>query len=174
MKRLPFLALALAVALPFAVRAQNYPAPAKVEVIYKLIARDGKVTYAQSAPKDYPGRVVKIEIDPRANLAVFPKPNERPQYLQPRALTPQEARRLETENAKVQAQDALDEAKKALKDGQEPREGELDWMGKKGGGARPVPTEAYLQRIKALEDAVKAAEESLDRAQKAVRQAAID
>ena len=74
----------------------------------------------------------------------------------------------------MQAQDALDEAKKALKDGQEPREGELDSMGKKGGGARPVPTEAYLQRIKALEDAVKAAEESLDRAQKAARQAAID
>jgi hypothetical protein len=174
MKLIPRLALAAFAILPLAAVAQNYPAPAKVEVIYKLIARDGKVTYAQSAPKDYPGRVVKIEIDPRANSAVFPKPNERPQYLQPRALTPQEARRLDAENAKVQAQDALDEAKKALKDGEEPREGELDWMGKKGGGARPIPTEAYQKRIKALEDAVKQAEENLDRAQKGARQAAID
>jgi hypothetical protein len=174
MKLIPRLALAAFAILPLAAAAQNYPAPAKVEVIYKLIARDGKVTYAQSAPKDYPGRVVKIEIDPRANSAVFPKPNERPQYLQPRALTPQEARRLDAENAKVQAQDALDEAKKALKDGEEPREGELDWMGKKGGGARPIPTEAYQKRIKALEDAVKQAEENLDRAQKGARQAAID
>ncbi len=174
MKLMPRLALAVLALLPLAAAAQDYPAPAKVEVIYKLIAKDGKVTYAQSAPKDYPGRVVKLEIDPRANSAVFPKPNERPQYLKPRALTPQEARRLDTENAKVQAQDALDEAKKALKDGQEPLEGELDWMGKKGGGARPVPTEAYQKRIKALEDAVKQAEENLDRAQKAARQAAID
>jgi hypothetical protein len=168
------LAIAAFGVLPLAAAAQGYPAPAKVEVIYKLIAKDGKVTYSQDAPKDYAGRVVKLEIDPRANLAVFPKPNERPQYLQPRALTPQEARRLDTENAKVQAQDALDEAKKALKDGQEPLEGELDWMGKKGGGARPVPTEAYTKRIKALEDAVKQAEENLDRTQKAARQAAID
>ena len=173
MKMLARLALVAALA-PAAALAQDYPAPAKVEVIYKLIARDGKVTYAQSAPRDFPGRVVKIEIDPRANSAVFPKPNERPQWLQPRPLTPQEARRLETENAKVQAQDELDAAKKALKDGQEPLENELEWMGKKGGGARPVPTEAYHQRIKALEDAVKAAEAALDRAQKAARQAAID
>ena len=171
LSRLVFAGLAI---LPLASGAQDYPAPARVEVIYKLIARDGKVTYAQSAPKDFPGRVVKIEIDPRANSAVFPRPNERPQYLQPRPLTPQESRRLETENAKVKAQDALDEARKALKDGQEPLEGELDWMGKKGGGARPVPTPAYHQRIKALEDAVKAAEANLDRAQKDARQAAID
>lgn len=174
MKPLSRLLLAGLAILPLAAGAQDYPAPAKVEVIYKLIARDGKVTYAQSAPKDFPGRVVKIEIDPRANTAVFPRPNERPQYLQPRALTPQESRRLDAENAKVQAQDALDVAKKALKDGQEPLEGELDWMGKKGGGARPVPTEAYQKRIKALEDAVKEAEANLDRAQKAARQAAID
>ena len=174
MKLSTHLALAAFAILPLTAGAQGYPAPAKVEVIYKLIAKDGKVTYSQDAPKDYPGRVVKIEIDPRANTVVFPRPNERPQYLQPRPLTPQEARRLDAENAKVKAQDALDEAKKALKDGQEPLEGELDWMGKKGGGARPVPTEAYQKRIKALEDAVKAAEEELDRAQKGARQAAID
>jgi|APFre7841882724_1041349.scaffolds.fasta_scaffold118150_2 predicted RNA-binding protein len=174
MKRLSIPALALALALPFAAHAQDFPAPAKVEVIYKLIARDGRVTYTQSAPKDFPGRVVKIEIDPRANQVVFPRPNERPQFLQPRALTPQEARRLETENDRVKAQDALDEAKKALKDGQEPREGELNWIGNRGGGARPVPTEAFQNRIKALEDAVKAAEENLDRARRAARQAAID
>jgi hypothetical protein len=174
MRAIPRVLLAAASLLPVAAFAQDYPAPAKVEVIYKLIASDGKVTYAQSAPRDFAGRVVKIEIDPRANSAVFPKANERPQYLQPRPLSAQEARRLEAENAKVRAQDALDVAKKALKDGQQPLEGELNWVGNKGGGARAVPTEAYHQRIKKLEDEVKVAEENLENAQKAARQAAID
>lgn len=174
MRAIPRLLLATASLLPLSAFGQDYPAPAKVEVIYKLIASDGKVTYAQSAPRDFAGRVVKIEIDPRANSAVFPKANERPQYLQPRPLSAQEARRLEAENAKVRAQDALDAAKKALKEGEQPLESELDWVGNKGGGARAVPTPAYHQRVRKLEDDVKAAEQLLESAQKAARQAAID
>ena len=108
MRTLPLLLLAAASLLPLSAPGQDDPA--KVEVIYKLIANDGKVTYAQSAPRDFAGRVVKIEIDPRANTAVFPRAGERPQYLQPRPLTPQEARRLEAETGKVRAQDALDAA----------------------------------------------------------------
>ena len=47
-------------------------------------------------------------------------------------------------------------------------------MGNKGGGARAVPTDAYHQRIRKLEDDVKVAEENLERAQQAARRAAID
>lgn len=174
MKFLHVLVFALLAPFAFSAHGQDYPAPGKVEVIYKLIAPNGKVTYSQEEPKSYAGRVVKIELDPRANLAVFPKWNEKPAFLKPRPLTPQESARLDAENAKVQAEDALEAAKKALKDGQEPAEDELQWLGKKGGGARPVPTQAYHDRIKALEDAVKRAEEAYEKARKHARMVSID
>lgn len=174
MKALAVLVAALAASIALAARAQEYPAPGKVEVIYKVIAPNGKVTYSQDEPKNPVGRVVKIELDPRANLAVFPKWNEKPAFLKPRPLTPQETARLDAENMKVQAEDALEAAKKALKDGQEPAEDELQWLGKKGGGARPVPTQAYHDRIKGLEDAVKRAEEAYEKARKHARMVSID
>jgi hypothetical protein len=43
----------------------------------------------------------------------------------------------------------------------------VERVGNVGGGARPVPTEAYEKRLAALEEAVRAAEEEVRRAQKA-------
>ena len=72
------------------------------------------------------------------------------------------------------ARDSLEEAQKALASGKEAQEGDLDWVGKAKGGARPVPTEAYGERMKALEEAVKSAEREVDRAERAKRAADID
>ena len=63
---------------------------------------------------------------------------------------------------------------KAREDGKDPTPEETRWLGKKGGGARPEPTDAYHARIKGLDDAVKAAEAELERARDAARMAAID
>lgn len=149
-------------------------APVHAQTIYKLIAKDGKVTYADKAPKDYDGQVVKLEIDPKANVAVLPKAGAPGVANGVRPMSMQEARRFDAEVMLKRASDALEAAQKALADGKEPQEGELDWIGKKQGGARPVPTEAYDARIKNLEEAVKAAEREVDRAQKTKRMAEID
>lgn len=66
---------------------------------------------------------------------------------------------LDTANAEVQsAQQALDAAKTAFEAGREPQPGER--IGIAGGGTRL--TDAYAQRIKALEDAVTNAQKQLD------------
>ena len=149
-------------------------APAHAQTIYKLIAKNGKVTYADKAPKDYDGQVVRIDIDPKANIATLPKvgaPGATPGV---RPMSMQEARRFDAEVMLGRARDSLEAAQKALADGKEPGEGELDWIGKAKGGARPVATEAYNERINALEDAVKSAEREVERAQRAKRAADID
>ncbi len=149
-------------------------APACAQTIYKLIAKDGKVTYADKAPKDYDGQVVKLEIDPKANLATLPKLGAPGVTNGVRPMSLPEAKRFDAEVTLKRARDNLENAQKALAAGQEPQEGELDWLGKKGGGARPIPTQAYADRLRALEDAVKAAEQEVERAQKTKRMADID
>ena len=148
--------------------------PLAAQTVYKLIAKDGKVTYIDKPPKDFDGQVVRIDIDPNANRAKLPNPNEPSTISRPAPMSMQEARRFDTALALARAREDFEKARKALADGQDPRESEVDWMGKKGGGVRPVPTEAYAERIKGLEDAVKAAEAAVDRAERANRQAALD
>ena len=148
--------------------------PIAAQTVYKLIGKDGKVTYIDKPPKDFDGQVVRIDIDPNANRAKLPNPNEPSAISRPAPMSMQEARRFDTALALARSREDLENAKKALADGQDPKEGEVDWMGKKGGGARPVPTGAYAERIKGLEDAVKAAEAAVDRAERANRQAALD
>lgn len=148
--------------------------PVHAQTIYKLIAKDGKVTYADKSPKEYDGQVIRLDIDPKANLATLPKLGAPGVTAGVRPMSLPEAKRFDAEVMLGRARDALENAQKALATGQEPQEGELDWVGKKQGGARPVPTEAYQERIKALEEAVKSAEREVDRALRAKRMADID
>jgi hypothetical protein len=137
-------------------------ADAAAQTLYKLIDKSGKVTYSESPPKEFDGKVIRMDIDPKANTATLPKPS---------AESP--AARSGAGNSggggadKVQlAREKLDAAKKALQNAQEnPREDEVQRVGNKGGFARPVPTEAYQQRIAGLEEAVRKAEEELRVAQ---------
>ena len=139
-------------------------APAAAQTLYKLIDKDGKVTYSETAPKQFDGQVIRIDINPNANTMNAPKPP---------AEAPRERARSDGAKTKSAASNAeaalerLEAAKKALAEARDnPRDGELSWVGKVGGGARPVMSEDYLQRIARLELEVKNAEEELKRAEK--------
>src|SRR5450432_850341 len=43
------------------------------DVLYKLIDKNGKVTYSEEKPKNFDGQVFRLDIDPNANTATMPK-----------------------------------------------------------------------------------------------------
>ena len=104
-----------------------------------------------------------MTLDPNATTATLPKPGAAP--------------RPETESEKIlrrptpaaeggdkaeSARAKLAAAKKALQEAiDNPAEGEVERVGKKGGGTRPVQSEEYRKRIESLEENVKKAEEEL-------------
>jgi hypothetical protein len=144
------------------------------QVIWKLVDKAGKISYADKAPpKDYPGKVTRIEVDLKANIATLVTVGES-SGSEVRKLSEPELVRVKTEAELARAIARLDEAKRARKEGEEPLPEEVEFIGKKGGGARPVPTQAYHDRIKALDEGVKAAQAEYERARKAARMAAID
>ncbi|HSN21544.1 MAG TPA: DUF4124 domain-containing protein [Usitatibacter sp.] len=138
---------------------------AAAQTVYKLIDKNGKVTYAEEPPKYFDGQVIRIDIDPNANKATLGAPKA----LQPSSRTetgakpkdaappePSAAQKLEA------AQRRLESARKALDEAREhPGEGDVRFIGNVGGGTRPVPTEAYQQRLADLERAVKEAEDEV-------------
>ena len=166
--------IALAILAPVLFAASPAQADPQTQVIWKLVDKKGKVTYADKAPgKDYPGQVTRIEVDLNANKATLTRVGETaaPTTL---PLTAPELKRVRADAELARARENLEAAKKALADGQEPTPEETLRVGKVGGGARPVPTDAYHARIKSLEEAVTAAEAELARARDAARRAAID
>lgn len=156
MKRFAAFAATLALALSL---------PAAAQTLYKLIDKNGKVTYVDSPPKDFDGKVIPIEVDPNRNRATLGTPGT-PAAEQ---AANQRAKAVEAADQRLrQAQARLEAARKDLAFARDnPQEGEVERMGKVGGGTRPVYTEAYERRIAALEQAVKAAEEDVRRAEKA-------
>ena len=134
---------------------------AAAQTLYKLIDKNGKVTYSESPPKDFPGQVIRIEIDPNRNTATLPKLKE--SDLPSRAGNGAGAPKAVDAAA---AREKLEAAKKALADAQQnPRDEEVTFLGNKGGGVRPVQSEAYKARLEGLERAVKLAEEDVRRAE---------
>ena len=130
---------------------------AVAQTLYKLIDKNGKVTYSEKAPKDFDGKVVPMNIDPKANTATLPKPSASPQPESRGSSTAQGSG-----SAVQAARDKLEAAKKALQDAMDnPKEGEVQRVGTTKGFTRPVPTEDYQKRIAALEENVKKAEEEL-------------
>jgi hypothetical protein len=144
------------------------------QVVWKLVDKKGKVTYVDKAPpREFDGKVTRIEVDLKANSATLVNVGESaPPVLLP--LTAPELKRVKAEAELAQAAEKLEAAKKAREAANEPTPEETQWMGKKGGGARPVPTDAYHERVKKLDEALKAAEQDFERARKAARMAAID
>ena len=133
--------------------------PAAAQTLYKLIDKNGKVTYSETAPKDFDGKVVRIDVDPKANTATLPKAPPAEQ----REAARQESRASDDRAAAARAR--LDAAKKALEDARNnPREGEVAWIGNKSGGTRPQPTDDYQKRLAQLERDVKDAEAELQKA----------
>ena len=147
---------ALMLLLPVGVAAQT---------VYKLIDPNGKVTYSEEPPKNFDGKVIRIDIDPNANRATLnPRDDHdrsRPEAREVRVKREREAQatrsaKLEEARARVAAaQQALDDAR------DNPGPDDVRRVGNVGGGARPVPTEQYQQRLDGLEKALKQARDDL-------------
>ena len=128
---------------------------ASAQTLYKLIDKNGKVTYAEKPPTDFDGKVIRMDVDPNANTATLPKPTG--PLVDPAQATADsnvKAAREKLEAAKKAYQHALDN----------PGDGDLTYIGNKGGGTRPVQSEEYAKRLATLQQAVKDAEEELKRA----------
>ena len=150
MKKTTF-ALALALALAAAASV------AHAQTLYKLIDKNGKVTYSESVPKDFPGQVIRIDVNPEANRATLPKfePGAAPATGGESRASPVAA-----------ARDKVEAAKKALQQARDnPSEDEVQRVGTVKGFARPVETDAYKAKLAKLEQDVKDAEEELRRAE---------
>ena len=144
----------------------GFLAAAHAQTLYKLIDKNGKVTYSEEAPKNFDGKVIRIDIDPNANRATLPK-------YEPKA-APAPAARGTAAPAKTADVGALRERvatrRAALEAAQNnPGEEDVQWVGNAGGGTRRVPTPAYQRRLAELERSLKEAEDELDAAQKNAR-----
>lgn len=139
-------------------------ASAQVQTLYKLIHPNGKVEYAEKPPKDFPGKVVRIDVNPDANTATLPKYEPAPPA---GASGAAEGRKGSVDKVKqgnrIEAARArLESAQKALKDAQDnPSETDVTRIGNAGGGTRPVFSDAYQEKLKRLEQAVKDAADEL-------------
>ena len=140
--------------------AASLASVAVANTLYKLIDKNGKVTYSEEAPKNFDGQVIRLDIDPNANTATLPKPNP---------VTETAARKREAAEKKDQRVDdlkaKLDDAKKKLQDAKDnPGPDDLDRVGTKAGFTRGVPTEAYEKKLARLQEDVNQAEQELKRA----------
>jgi hypothetical protein len=168
------LARMISLALPTLLAATFALAQPDKQVVYRLVDKKGKTTYSEKAPgKDFEGKVTRIEVDLKANTATLKTLGDSSASVS-LPLTAPELARVKADADLVRATRALEAAKKALEEGKEPKEDEIQRVGKVGGGARPVPTAEYEARVKALQDAVKSAEAEVDLARRAAREAAID
>ena len=142
-----------------AIVAALVSAGASAQTLYKLVDRNGKVTYTQEEPKGFDGTVTRIEVDPNANRATLPK------YTPPAKAPPGASRAAEEKGARsATPQEKLERARRELADAiANPGPEDVRRVGNVGGGTRPVPTEAYLKRLAALEQAVKDAEDEVRR-----------
>jgi hypothetical protein len=133
---------------------------ASAQTLYKLIDKNGKVTYSESPPKDFDGKVVPLDIDPSRNTATLPKYTPGPEATKGGGMQPPRS----NDAAASAARERVEAARKALADARaNPQEGDFDRLGTAGGGTRPVPSEAYVKRLEKLEDEVKKAEQALAR-----------
>jgi polyhydroxyalkanoate synthesis regulator phasin len=143
--------------------------PAAAQTVYKLIDKNGKITYSESEPKNFDGKVIRIDIDPNANKANLGAPPTDTGASHSAAQARGAARdtaKAQGHAAKVQearerlqaAQDAYTEAKDHPVEGQDIR-----YIGNKSGGTRAEPTEAYQQRLDKLEREVKEAQNALQK-----------
>jgi hypothetical protein len=122
--------------------------------LYKLVDKNGKVTYSEEKPKSFDGKVIVIEVDPNRNTATLPKYEETVRA-KPKADKSAGGRTDELKDRVAQRKAALAEALA------NPGEDDVGRMGTVGGRARPVPTDAYLKRLAELERSVKEAEDDL-------------
>lgn len=175
------------------------PASAQA-VLYKLIGKDGKVTYSDHAPKNFDGQVIRLEPDTESNVV----PSNRPPA---KGAAPAKdssfganraANREALEKTLRAAQARVEEARKAKAEGDAPGPDEMQVIQQrfaplKAGQDPPrsncrnatdsqgrpyllcaaqVPGDAYYERQKALDAALEKALEELADAERAYRRGA--
>ena len=147
--------------------------PAAAQTLYKLIDKNGKVTYAEKPPANFDGKVIRMDLDPNANTAVLPKPGASGSSESSNKDTETQRRdssvkkKSAEEERLERARSKVDDAKQRLQDLiDNPSDDDVMRIGKVGGGARPVFTEEYQEKIKRAEAAVKAAEEEFERVER--------
>lgn len=155
---------------------------AQSSTVYKQVDKDGKVTYTEKTPpkdakkdegkdaKAAPGTVKKLEMDSERNvIKSLSTTTERGGGGAAKAVEQRLSRQEQLRNDLEEARRGVDEAKEALESGKDPQDEE--WQTIIGAGGKParIPTEAYHQRIKDLEKAVKDAEATLAKAETAYR-----
>ena len=146
------------------------------QTLYKVVDKDGKVTYTDKPPKepDKKTTVKEVKVDLNANLT---KLNNKDSSGREQKFADIKARgdaRIATREklqANVEsAEQALDKAKKSLEMGRAPLEGEGRIIVGKGGNS-VQRTPEYDKRIEGLEAAVKKAEAALkDASEKRLRE----
>ena len=145
--------------------------PAVAQTVYKLIDKNGKVTYSETPPKNFDGKVIRMDVDPNANTAVLPKPNAPAVSTTAGEGASKSSEALRRSPAKDREEDKIERARARVEDAKQrlqdlkdnPADSDIVRMGKAGGGTRPAPTDDYLQRLERAEANVKAAEEELAR-----------
>jgi hypothetical protein len=159
------LALRLAIAA-----AAVFAACASAETLYKLIDKNGKVTYSEEKPKNFDGQVIRLDIDPKANTATFPKPSgsARGESAAPRQRESNPAK-ADAESRLAEARERYTRAQQALQGARDnPSDSDVQFLGLKGGGVRRVPTEDYQKKLDALELEAKAAEDEVKRLEREI------
>jgi len=134
--------------------------PAGAQTLYKLVDKNGKVTYSESPPKDFDGKVTPLDIDPTRNTATLPK-------YEP-AAAPKGGVRPPGNggNGASEARSRVEQLRKQLQDARDnPREEDYDRVGNAGGGTRPVLNDTYRKRIAKLEEELARAELQLRRSE---------
>ena len=131
---------------------------AAAQTLYKLVDKNGKVTYTQEEPKGFDGTVSRIEVDPKANTATLPK------FTPPAKAAPAAQKGADKPQPAATPQERLERARRDLANAiANPGPDDVTRVGNVAGGTRPVPTDAYLKRLGTLEQAVKDAEEEVRR-----------
>lgn len=144
---------------------------ASAQALYKYVDANGKVTYSDKAPKAGE-KAERMLADTTTNVISSPAARG---GVVVRSGGNAGGRTAERDKLKAQVDSAemeLERAKKALEDGQTPQEGEQLIVVKKNAGNAVLRTEAYRERIAALESAVKVAEGKLEQAQTNYRRGA--
>jgi hypothetical protein len=171
--------------------------PACAQILYKLVDRQGRVTYSDSEPKNFDGTVTRIDPDTASNVMPSGKAGEG--AARAGAATgigeTRRAAREDLEGKLRAAQARVESARKALAEGSEPLPEELQsiqhrYPPLKSGEQPPnpncfaatspsgeaslncptrMPLDTYYERQKKLEGDLKLAEEDLALAERAYR-----
>jgi hypothetical protein len=151
----------IALTLSIALAAAGFAVTASAQTVYKLIDKNGKITYSEEKPKQFDGQVIRIDIDPNANTTSAPKRSAE-ESREVRMRERPDKKKAEPEPDIGLLQQRVDAARQALKDAQDhPGDSDVQYIGNKGGGTRAIPSEEYSAKITRLSDNVKRAEDAL-------------